>query len=608
MKLINKYFIPEIFLQDKEALFKKNPDIPEPDTSTEVNRYIIYVTPKLTSAIEQLIYHFKKYIENHLYRISVEKFNSQDISVVLRPVFETLFINIFKNDEHGNYLNLFLIVFSDIFSKKILEAFGRDKKPLRYTTIICDYFWKIFEDALKKFKNESPLLYASNYQDFSFELAEFIFLDQLALFDVSPDPIASNFLFSQKEKKINARFLISLETYNEINDILKKGLLKLKGKSEYKRLLKRKKITTDRLNFNTINFLFRNNEILLKIANSNNVKKEISRLRISPQEITYLYEDIMRSIKIKNILNFYKKMFVYVENVDELEELQEKGLLFRFEEGKKIHKNIKNATVFFMDIRNFTKTSKHMNPDEVTKQLHIILDPVPDIVIKFGGFVDKMLGDGVMVLFGVKNDISTDEHALNAVRSAILLHEHFEKIKKSVNFNEIGIGINTGKISIAQFGQVTAIGKTVNKAARLCSSKEKKIVADDKSLIVTGPSYEIAKEIEHDNINSTPFLVTTDDANNLYNTGIAISNTTYLFIKKVYNLISVTYDNTNFEYFYDPLLKRNIVFRYAGNAALKGFGKEKVYEVIWHNEYVMKIKKYGEKDSLDHLFDNWLKP
>ena len=99
-----------------------------------------------------------------------------------------------------------------------------------------------------------------------------------------------------------------------------------------------------------------------------------------------------------------------------------------------------------------------------------------DIVKKYGGTVDKFVGDAIMVLFGAP--ISYNDNAKRAVQAAMEMYAQLEKIPcGNLKFPEgikldIGIGIHYGPVIVGQIGSAdktnyTVIGDTVNLASRL---------------------------------------------------------------------------------------------------------------------------------------------
>ena len=136
------------------------------------------------------------------------------------------------------------------------------------------------------------------------------------------------------------------------------------------------------------------------------------------------------------------------------------------------------ATILFSDIRGFTSMSETMAPNEVVETLNEYFNLMIEIIFKYNGTLDKIIGDALMVIYGAPN--STEKDTENAVLTAIEMQE------KLIEFNQqriihsklpitIGIGINRGKVISGNIGSrqqmnFTVIGDSVNLASRLCSA------------------------------------------------------------------------------------------------------------------------------------------
>lgn len=134
----------------------------------------------------------------------------------------------------------------------------------------------------------------------------------------------------------------------------------------------------------------------------------------------------------------------------------------------------RKVTVFFADIRSFTKLAANREPHEVIEMLNTCMTKISHVIDAYGGVIDKYVGDEVMALFGAP--IEKEDSALRSIQCALKIVEELK------NWNadrkepvEMGIGIHTGMMIIGNMGaenrlNYTVIGSNVNFAARLCSA------------------------------------------------------------------------------------------------------------------------------------------
>ena len=136
----------------------------------------------------------------------------------------------------------------------------------------------------------------------------------------------------------------------------------------------------------------------------------------------------------------------------------------------------RNVVILMCDIRSFTSISEINKPEDVVNFLNTYFTHMVNIVKKYGGTVDKFIGDAIMVLFGAP--ISYNDNAKRAVQAAIEMYSQLESIPHSqLKLPEgikldIGIGIHYGDVIVGQIGSAdktnyTVIGDTVNLASRL---------------------------------------------------------------------------------------------------------------------------------------------
>ena len=125
-------------------------------------------------------------------------------------------------------------------------------------------------------------------------------------------------------------------------------------------------------------------------------------------------------------------------------------------------------TVLFSDIRSFTTISEGMDPQRNFQFLSGFLSKMGPIVREHHGFIDKYFGDAIMALFQNPDD---------AVDSAISLSQQLLEYNRVRQDNQlppidIGIGLNTGKMTLGTLGENdrmdgTVISDAVNLASRI---------------------------------------------------------------------------------------------------------------------------------------------
>lgn len=134
----------------------------------------------------------------------------------------------------------------------------------------------------------------------------------------------------------------------------------------------------------------------------------------------------------------------------------------------------KVVTVLFSDIRNFTRISESMPPDQLVQLLNEYFTEMARVIFENQGSLDKYIGDAIVALFG--SLISLENSAKSAVQAAIQMMKEMttlnERWKNHYGFSmEIGIGINTGEVFLGNIGspermEFTVIGDPVNIASR----------------------------------------------------------------------------------------------------------------------------------------------
>ena len=151
-----------------------------------------------------------------------------------------------------------------------------------------------------------------------------------------------------------------------------------------------------------------------------------------------------------------------------------------------IHKKSerKKLTIFFSDIVDFTSISEQIEAEEISEFLSFYLTEMSAIAEKFGGTIDKFIGDAIMIFFGDPKTEGDVQDAKNCVDMAIEMQMRIIAlqpfIRKEFSFPvdlKIRIGVNTGFCNVGNFGSAsrldyTAIGRAINVASRLEAEAE----------------------------------------------------------------------------------------------------------------------------------------
>ena len=159
----------------------------------------------------------------------------------------------------------------------------------------------------------------------------------------------------------------------------------------------------------------------------------------------------------------------------------------------------RTMTFLFSDIRGFTPISESFvdNPEGLVELINRFLTNQTDIILKWGGTVDKYMGDCIMAFWNAPLD--DENHTHSAISAAIEMREALEEFNEGEHTGisiHTGTGINTGTCIVGNMGSTSrfdysVIGDAVNLAARL-ESQCKEWSTD---LIIS----EYAQSIESDN-------------------------------------------------------------------------------------------------------------
>ncbi len=132
-------------------------------------------------------------------------------------------------------------------------------------------------------------------------------------------------------------------------------------------------------------------------------------------------------------------------------------------------------TVLFSDVRGFTTISEGLTPDELTRLMNEYLSTMTEVIRKNRGTLDKYIGDAIMAFWGAP--VSEPQHARQAVVTAMQMQAALPEVNKAFAAKgwpeiKIGVGVNTGEMTVGDMGSVvrkayTVMGDAVNLGSRL---------------------------------------------------------------------------------------------------------------------------------------------
>ncbi|WP_411821974.1 adenylate/guanylate cyclase domain-containing protein [Leptospira sp. 'Mane'] len=166
--------------------------------------------------------------------------------------------------------------------------------------------------------------------------------------------------------------------------------------------------------------------------------------------------------KMQNVFGMYVDPVVVESIMNNTLSLDQKG-------------KVQEVSVLFSDIRGYTTLSEKQAPHQVISFLNEYFTAMTEVILGYGGMVDKYIGDSIMCLFGAP--VFQEDHRQNALDCAVEMLQVFElwqpKWESIYGFvPQIGIGLASGGVIVGNVGSFqklsyTAVGDTVNMASRL---------------------------------------------------------------------------------------------------------------------------------------------
>lgn len=175
------------------------------------------------------------------------------------------------------------------------------------------------------------------------------------------------------------------------------------------------------------------------------------------------------------------------------------GSIFSGQTDVKLQTQRKKLSVFFSDIKGFSEISEELQPEALTELLNSYFTEMSKIALKYGGTIDKFVGDAILIFFGDPTSRGHKQDAIACVSMAIEMRKRMKMLRQKWRQHginkplQVRMGINTGYCTVGNFGaetrmDYTIIGKEVNLASRLES------VAQPDEILVAETTYNLIRD------------------------------------------------------------------------------------------------------------------
>ncbi len=144
-------------------------------------------------------------------------------------------------------------------------------------------------------------------------------------------------------------------------------------------------------------------------------------------------------------------------------------------EGLELGGEEREVAILMSDLRGFTALAARLSPREVIEFLNLYLEAMVDVISRYEGTIDEIIGDAILVMFGAP--LACDDHAAKAVACGLAMQLAMTKVNQRLAAKgaaelEMGIGIHTGRVIVGNIGSLrrtkyAAVGSNVNLAGRI---------------------------------------------------------------------------------------------------------------------------------------------
>jgi len=135
----------------------------------------------------------------------------------------------------------------------------------------------------------------------------------------------------------------------------------------------------------------------------------------------------------------------------------------------------KRVAMLMTDLRGFTALSERLKPEQVVHMLNAYFEVMGEVVLKYNGTINEIIGDGLLIIFGAPQTMP--DQAQRAVACALamqnaMIQVNKENLEHGLPELEMGIGVNQDEVILGNIGsskrsKYTVVGSGVNMTSRI---------------------------------------------------------------------------------------------------------------------------------------------
>jgi class 3 adenylate cyclase/HAMP domain-containing protein len=225
-------------------------------------------------------------------------------------------------------------------------------------------------------------------------------------------------------------------------------------------------------------------EELIAIAKGRPFEMELTNMTLSGKEITVLmktnippgYEQTWSKVFVsiqdqteRAKSEFLKKMFGRYLSEEVLTSLIDNP------DSIKLGGEKRDVTIMMTDLRGFTAVSERLDPEQVVQMLNDFFEVMVDVILKYNGTINEIIGDALLVIFGAPQQM--EDRSERGVACAIEMQNAMVEVnrqnrQKGLPALEMGIGLNEAEVIVGNVGsrkrsKYGVVGSGVNMTSRI---------------------------------------------------------------------------------------------------------------------------------------------